>query len=223
MTVLDLYCGAGGSSVGILNAGASCIIGWDIAPQRDYPFFFMQANALNLTRDFLEHMGIKFIWASPPCQQYSQANQHLRQKGRKYPDLIGATRDLLSESGVPWCMENVPGAPLRADINLCGEMFKLKVIRHRNFEISGFKATPLAHRKHQGLAKDGCYVTVAGNGGNDAEHNYTLLNGMEGASQLKVWQSAMGIEWIRDRKHLREAVPPAYSEYIFRQFLKGED
>jgi DNA (cytosine-5)-methyltransferase 1 len=193
----------------------------DIAAQPDYPFFFMQVNALNVTSDFLEHMGIKFIWASTPCQAYSRANEHLRQKGRTYPDLISPTRDLLSQSGLPWCMENVPGAPLRADLKLCGAMFKLRVIRHRDFEISGFKARQLPHRKHQGSAKAGDYVTVAGNGGNDSEHNYTILNGMEDASQLKVWQHAMGIDWIRDRKHLREAVPPAYSEYIFRQFMKG--
>ena len=32
-------------------------------------------------------------------------------------------------------------------------------------------------------------------------------------------KKAMGIDWITDRKMLAEAVPPAYAEYIGRQFI----
>jgi DNA (cytosine-5)-methyltransferase 1 len=102
---------------------------------------------------------------------------------------------------------------------LCGEMFGLKVIRHRYFEAEGFEVAQPEHVKHRGMVKDGYYVTVAGNGGDYAGHNFCKLNDLPGATQLETWQYAMGIDWICNKNTLREAVPPAYSEYIFRQFL----
>lgn len=105
------------------------------------------------------------------------------------------------------------GAPLRKDLLLCGEMFGLKVIRHRIFEIHDFKVIQPQHRKHQGKVKDGYYVTVAGHGGNDSKHNYCKLQDLEGKSKLEVWQHAMGIDWM-NKEEIREAVPPVYSEYI---------
>jgi DNA (cytosine-5)-methyltransferase 1 len=128
------------------------------------------------------------------------------------------TKELLLDSGIPFVIENVAGSPIRKDLMLCGEMFGLRVIRHRYFEIHGFEVGQIAHPKHRGLVRDGFYVTIAGNGGNDPYHNYMTLRDMEFGSQLACWQHAMGIDWISSRKTLREAVPPAYSEYIMNQF-----
>ncbi len=105
---------------------------------------------------------------------------------------------------------------------LCGEMFGLHVIRHRYFEISGFKCDQPDHLPHRGMVKDGFYVTVAGHGGDYAGHNFCTLNTLGGkTTQLETWQFAMGINWIHDKSRLREAVPPAYSKYIFEQFLSS--
>jgi len=35
------------------------------------------------------------------------------------------------------------------------------------------------------------------------------------------WQTALGIPWTENRAELRESIPPAYSEYLGRQVLKG--
>jgi DNA (cytosine-5)-methyltransferase 1 len=35
------------------------------------------------------------------------------------------------------------------------------------------------------------------------------------------WQAALGIHWTENRAELRESIPPAYSEYLGRQVLKG--
>jgi DNA (cytosine-5)-methyltransferase 1 len=116
-------------------------------------------------------------------------------------------------------IENVAGAEMRHDLMLCGEMFGLKVIRHRYFEIHGFDVVQPEHIKHRGMVKDGYYVTVAGNGGNYAGHNFCELNDLPGATQLKTWQYAMQIDWISNKKTLRECVPPKYSEYTMRSLL----
>ncbi len=46
MRLLDLFCGAGGGSVGYRRAGFTEIVGVDINPQRRYPFEFVRGDAL---------------------------------------------------------------------------------------------------------------------------------------------------------------------------------
>ena len=226
--VLDLFCGGGGASMGMYQAGAEHITGIDIEYQPEYPgndlfsaasFDFIMSDFWHIDPDWMQNFD--FIWASPPCQAYSYAGHRWRNAGKKYDDLVSKTRRLLHWSGVPFVIENVVGAPIRKDLTLCGEMFSLKVIRHRIFEIVGFECAQPEHIKHRGTCIDGFYVTVAGTGGNDEGHNYEKLNDLPGANQLKTWQYAMGIDWIGNKKTLREAVPPAYAEYIFREFRKG--
>lgn len=210
--ILDLFCGGGGVSMGMYLAGASEIVGIDIKSEPEYPsltsqdFIFIQADATTLTMDFLK--SFDFIWASPPCQSYTFASARWRNLGKTYPDLVEPTRNMLLSAGVPFCMENVTTAPLRKDLTLCGEMFGIKVIRHRIFEISGFKARQPAHRKHRGSVRDGYYVTVAGHGG-------------DGKASLKAWQDGMQIHWMRNKKTLAESIPPVYSRYILEQFFTG--
>jgi DNA (cytosine-5)-methyltransferase 1 len=139
LRALDLFCGAGGVSVGLQRAGFE-VTGVDIAPQRHYRGgTFVQADALTFPLE-----GFDFVWASPPCQAHSSL-RHL-QAGKVYPELIPATRARLEAAGIPWCIENVPGAPLGASgflIMLCGTMFGLQtpdgraeIRRHRLFETS---------------------------------------------------------------------------------------
>lgn len=208
---LDLFCGAGGVSVGLVRAGFD-VEGVDINPQKNYPFKFHLADALTF-----DLSGYDFIWASPPCQHYSWSAGKSRNLGRVYPDLIQAVRDKLEESGLPYIVENVVGAPLVNPVTLCGVMFGLGVIRHRLFESSLFLFEPshVGHvQPYERLSRDGQnrmvkrsrYVSVAGHGGES--DTYTL----------KSWQEAMGIDWMA-KEELTQAIPPAYSEYLGRQVI----
>lgn len=132
--LLDLFCGAGGCSVGYHRAGFE-VVGVDHHKMPRYPYEFHQSDAL----EFLAAHGREFdaVHASPPCQKYC-ALRHLAKKD--HPDLIPQTRALLRETGLPYVIENVPGAPLLSPVMLCGTMFGLRtdcgaeLRRHRLFE-----------------------------------------------------------------------------------------
>lgn len=208
--LLDLFCGAGGASVGYHRAGFD-VIGVDINPQPDYPYEFIRGDALDVLGDFIGEPALVAVHASPPCQASSNLTKGTN-AGRRYPQLIPATRKLLARTGVPTVIENVQGSDLRRDATLCGEMFGLDVIRHRYFECS-FPIVAPAHKPHRGRVSGmrhgvwytGPYVAVYGEGG--------------GKGSVAQWQKAMGIDWTDNRKSIAEAIPPAYTEYVGRQLI----
>jgi DNA (cytosine-5)-methyltransferase 1 len=212
LKLLDLFCGAGGCSVGYDIAGFE-VTGVDLYDQPHYPFRFVQTNAL--TAKFLGNYDA--IHASPPCQNYCWSTAKHRAKGKTYPDLIEATRKLLIDLGKPYVIENVPTAPLQHPTYLEGTMFGLNVIRRRCFETNWWLPQPMyiRHRKPiKQLSKTApirilqksAYCSVAG-------------NGADGWScRVADWRVAMGIDWMT-RAEITQAIPPAYTAYIGRYLL----
>lgn len=199
--LLDLFCGEGGAGEGYRRAGFE-IVGIDLVSMPRNPSMFIRGDAL----EYLRAYGREFdaIHASPPCQAHSQLNNI---HGNNYRTFIGATRALLDELGKPYVIENVPGAPLKSPIVLCGNSFGLRVYRHRLFEANW----PLAskpHIKHVHRASYGYiprgneFYTVSGHYGD-----------FEGAKK------AMGIDWM-SHKGLAQAIPPAYTQFIGEQLIK---
>lgn len=182
------------------------IVGVDIDPQPNYPFKFIQADALSLPNFFLASFDA--IHASPPCQSYSPLGALSPDKS--YPDLLAATREMLIGSGVPHIIENVMTAPLikERSVVLCGEMFGLRTIRHRRFESTiPFVAPPhpahtkpTATKQRKARWAEGWHVSITGDVG------------------VYVGPEAMGIDWMTGDE-LSEAIPPAYTEYLGRQLL----
>lgn len=197
--VLDLFCGAGGASMGYHRAGFE-VVGVDIKPQKHYPFEFHQADAMT----FPFH-GFDLIHASPPCQKYTNA-QKIR--ARAHPDLIAPLRERLAASGTPFVIENVVGAPLRSPIVLCGTMFGLRTYRHRLFETSQFITASRCGEHRNRVAKMGRPA--------EASEFIHIVGNFSGAARAR---EAMGIDWMT-RDELREAIPPAYTEYIGKAALK---
>jgi DNA (cytosine-5)-methyltransferase 1 len=199
---LDLFCGAGGASEGLYRAGF-VVSGMDIKPQKRYPFPFLKGDAMDVRpRDI--PVAYDFIWASPPCQKYSLAQ---RIQDNNHPDYIADLRKKLKETGLPYVIENVKGAPLIDPIVLCGAMFGLKVYRHRLFECS-FPCAQPPHPQHvKPLTKMGRPIT-----------NGNFMHVVGNFSGVQRARDSMGIQWMT-RDELREAIPPAYSEYIAQQFL----
>lgn len=204
--LLDLFCGAGGASMGYHMAGFE-VTGVDINPQPHYPFAYVQADAMTYPL-----LGCDVIHASPPCQRFSVASLGRRNQGKEYPDLLTPIRQRLLGSGKPWVIENVPQAPMQQSICLCGLMFGLKVFRHRLFECSEFLLTP-RHPAH-GACKIGAgYYSIAGNGGRWKTWGVVQRDVSKGSATE--WRQAMGIHWMT-RAELTQAIPPAYTEFIGR-------
>lgn len=217
--LLDLFCCAGGAAMGYHDAGFE-VIGVDINPQPNYPFRFIQADALA----FLDRMIAGGTWewvgpglfaavhASPPCQGYSTKT---KDKGR-HPRLITDVRERLIALGKPYVIENVDGAKgeLIDPVRMCGSSFGLRVRRHRWFEANwpiegsrcdhGWQDADKRFRLYDhGRWFDSGIVHVFGTGGGKgAEH----------------WAEAMGIDWM-NRAELAEAIPPAYTEDIGTQMM----
>ncbi len=210
MRLLDLFCGAGGAAMGYHRAGFDEIIGVDNRPQPHYPFKFVLGDALAPPFDLHDFDAIH---ASPPCQAYSvmKSLKHTRE----HPDLVASTRAMLQASDTLWVMENVPGAPLRATVMLCGSMFGLRstgeryLRRHRYFEFGGDYAMLFAPApcNHRGLA-----VGVYGHGsaGRLGQRMRTAK-----AAEARV---LMGMDWAT-RDGMSQAVPPAYTQFIGEQLL----
>ncbi len=210
--VLDLFCCAGGAAMGYWLAGFD-VVGVDIVPRPNYPFAFILGDALEVMREICQEFNL--VHASPPCQAHTTLTKGTN-KGRTYVDLIPQMREVCEWFGVDWVIENVVGADIRRDLSLCGEMFGLGVIRHRDFE-TGWLGTPgpeqPRHLKHRGpvrgwrhgVWRDGPYIAAYGKGG--------------GKGTVAEMQKAMGITWTDVHEELTEAIPPAYTRYIGQQFI----
>lgn len=199
--LLDLFCGAGGAAVGYHRAGWD-VVGVDIEPQPNYPFEFIQCDAL----DALVGQGWAYdaIHASPPCQRWLGVPKALGED--EYPDLLAPTRDLLVATGLPYVIENVPGAPLDGFV-LCGTTFGLPIVRHRRFEVS----PPI------GLVPSSCHQSSFGRG---TEHPgaYPFAHGAWRPAWREHVLPAVWPWMSLEESH--DAIPPAYTEFIGAELLR---
>ncbi len=237
--LLDLFCCEGGASEGYHRAGFD-VYGVDLFDQfsqKRYPFPSIKFDAVFTMQTLLadgpshvrfdngDYLGLSdfaAIAASPPCQHASAGTR--AQDRSKYPRLIGPTRELLIQTGLPYVIENVKGADLRDPILLCGTTFglratdddgsKLEMWRHRLFESS----VPLTGN---GRCLHGLYSDqVAGSYGGARRDKDEARNIRHGGyvPSKRVQQELLGIDWMTERG-MHQSVPPAYTEHIGRQLL----
>jgi len=221
--LLDLFCAAGGASVGYERAGFR-VVGVDVAPQPHYPFEFVQGDAVALLPELVAHHRPAAIGASPPCFANSVLNNLHKIQALGYVDMIPETRDGLEATGLPYVIENVPGAgALRVDLELCGSMFGLGATcrdgvrrylkRHRWFESN----VPL-------LAPGPCHHTgqaigVHGGGPTAKPRQARAIEGRGGyQGTMAERREAMDVTWM-NREEISLAIPPAYTKWIGRQLM----
>lgn len=217
--LLDLFCCAGGAADGYARAGFT-IHGNDNKARPNYPHPFHQGDALDYLHQLTTTGDIEafdLIHASPPCQDgcaLTVGTNRAMGWGRQHVQLIPALRELLDATGKPYVIEQPDGrAPVRKDLKLCGEMFGLPIIRHRNFELGSWTTPQPAHIRHRGRVRgwrhgqyfDGPYLACYGDGG--------------GKATIPEMQAALEITWTDVREELTEAIPPAYTEHIGKAFL----
>lgn len=218
--LLDLFCGAGGAAMGYHRAGFD-VVGVDVHPQPNYPFNFRQADALEVLADAALLATFDAVHASPPCQAYSVL-RNTRPNAPAAPDLVAEVRDALERSAAPWVIENVPGAPLRPLIILCGSMFGLgaggrQLRRHRLFESNVALLQPQCQHAGEAVGVYGSSYTgrYTNSPGTIAADPYKRRGAYQGTVAEKL--EAMGVDWMT-RLEVNQAIPPAYTEHI-GQFL----
>lgn len=196
--LLDLFCGAGGATKGYQRAGFY-VVGVDIKPQPHYcGDEFYQADALGFPLE-----GYDAYHASPPCQYYSMM-QNIHKNRDKHNNLIPPTRERLMGNGKPFVIENVYKSPLKGQLMLCGTMFGLPLRAHRffetNFYIPLFAPAVCDHR-------------------NIYDHYH---GGEEHRGEKQKLAAAKDIYWMKGnyRKEIRQAIPPAYTEYIGKYLME---
>lgn len=207
--LLDLFCGAGGSAVGYHRAGFD-VVGVDINPQPNYPFEFVQADALAYLLVCGRHYDA--FHASPPCQTFTAYRRRGGGVGDAYENLIPLTRTGLRSRSKPYVIENVPGAPLHDPITLCGSMFGLDVRRHRLFESNVPLTAPACDH---GVWTERKYPQAT----NRANRRFTCEVGVY-RIPLDVQKRAMGVDWNVTLHELSEAIPPSYTEFIGIQLMQ---
>lgn len=207
--LLDLFCGAGGAAKGYDDVGFE-VVGVDIEPQKNYPFEFIQADAMTYPLD-----GFDVVHASPPCQRFTSLNQMYNAK--EHPDLLTPMLDRLRGFSGLWVVENVPQARrvMSVDMTLCGTMFGLgagdaELWRHRIFQVGGVSVEnglSCAHRYRPRV------IGVYGGHGRDRRRNVPTRD-----FTPEERQEAMGIDWMTGEE-LSQAIPPVYTECIGRQLI----
>jgi DNA (cytosine-5)-methyltransferase 1 len=218
--LLDLFCCAGGASVGYHRAGFDVVgVDMDRRHGKYYPFEFHAGDAL----EFVKQHGHEFdaIAASPPCQAYS-ITKHSH--SITHPELIEPTREALQATGLSYIIENVVGAPLINPLRLCGSEFNLTAVdddgtplrmeRHRLFESNVPLVGAGGCRHDKTVQVGGAY----GGGSVDRAHAKFVRRG--GYTPSKAVRAALlGIDWPMTLQELSQSIPPVYTEFLGRQLL----
>ena len=127
-TAIDLFCGAGGLSEGLRQAGFSIIAGNDIDPFAAATFVathkeakFIDGSIRDLSADdFLRATGLKkgeldCLVGGPPCQGYSVYN-HKRgmhdERSHLFREYLRIVEGLIPPSGMPDSRWGFPSGPI---------------------------------------------------------------------------------------------------------------
>lgn len=225
---LDLFANAGGCTAGYVRgfqARGHTVrmtgVDWHKSPRYrlsgGYDFRHCEVMRVLTNPDWHDWLdSYDFFHLSPPCQGFSKTRVFNKDSMDRHTDLVTPCLEILKRdwSHKLWVMENVPEAPMysRVDqiLRLCASSFpghcgfdeRRLMHRHRRFRLHGFQV-PKIQCAHNGYKPIGVYGAL--NSGPPG-------GGEEPANMAKACK-LMQIDWMKWRE-LKEAVPPAYSQYV---------
>jgi DNA (cytosine-5)-methyltransferase 1 len=209
LRLLDLYCGAGGASVGYQRAGFE-VVGVDRVPQ---PFYrggtFVQSEALAYLAD---HAGeFDAVHAAPLWHRFAPLTVAT---GSEHPDDVTPAFEALEATGLPYVLECGTLGPFpRGELSLlCGAAVGLEVVRHMWFRTNWPLMTAGCAHRHGGTT-DGGYVAF--------RSSRWVSPGRTAPPRRKFrdWKDAAGVGWMPDSQ-ARLSSPPAYTELIGYQLVQ---
>lgn len=113
LTSIDLFCGAGGLSLGLERAGFRSVLGMDINRDAMATFRRVLPHAEALERsvadyDFRQWRGVDLVAGGPPCQPFSNGGKRLAQRDARdmIPAFARAVNEVMPRAFI---MENVAG------------------------------------------------------------------------------------------------------------------
>lgn len=222
--VLDLFCGEGGSAYGWWLAGFDPV-GVDAVEQPNYPFEFHKGDATTWPLD-----GFALVTGSPPCKEHTElfrtlpaASAAKHDTGWMLNHTIERFKAWQAATGVPWVVENVPGADVPGSLILCGKEFGLEtdqyaLKRHRQFLSNVYL---MGAGGCDGMHGPG-EKPIAGVYGDLANSTRPSRASGRGAARprasVSLARELMGMPWA-SAKGLSQAIPPAYTQFIGEQIM----
>lgn len=198
------------------------MVGVDHRTQNRYPGKYIKADVFEVLEDDRLVRSFDFWHWSPPCQIFSKLG-NLPQNHSGKVDLLRPAFKIIEERfpDMIHIVENVEAAPMyhpnHQCLKLCGSMFGLMgfsrdryLQRHRKFRLYNLRV-PVLRCSHKGRKAVGVY----GSAGDDIPNGALVASFKEG-------KKLMGIDWMSWRE-MREAVPPAYTEYIGKSLVQTLD
>ena len=218
---LDLFCGGGGSCIGIQRAGFE-VVGIDIKPHKNYPGHFIQADIHNLPVSIDD---FQFVWSSPPCQEFSLGGNAAKGGRKKHPNLVEMTRHIIARHPFT-CIENVPKAPIRPDLVLTAPTVGLPfMLRKRHFELSFFILHSTPWDTDKTIKRSGLVFSIRASGigaMNTKSQGKRDKIGLPRIVPRDVRKTFMGIPYFSEMNdhEIGEAVAPPMAEFIAKEALR---
>jgi DNA (cytosine-5)-methyltransferase 1 len=232
--LIDFFSCQGSTSYGYYRAGF-IVVGVDIEPQPNYPFPMVVADAVQWAKLIIEFLRPDAVAGSPPCQFGSDLQYRT---GRQYPQLIEPFRAAIASTGLPYVIENVESARVRAilcdPVRLCGSLLpeppivdSLLMRRHRLFETNWGFEQPVSHGadgkarsclcawgKKTGLWRG--FINVHGGGAyREGRKPDGSRDGHGNKASFAEAQQLLRVDWMTQHG-MNESAPWAYTEQIGR-------
>ncbi|NPV51178.1 MAG: DNA cytosine methyltransferase [Candidatus Methanofastidiosum sp.] len=226
LTAIDLFCGSGGLTVGLKEAGFNVVLGLEISPEISKIYAANHPEVKIITRDIrnvngkeiLELTGLKnidLIAGCPPCQGFTSLTYKYRREDPRNQLILEMARIIEEIKPKMVMMENVPGITKRGkplldmfvnNLNSLGYICNMEILQMADFGVP-------QNRKR--------FVLLAGNNFRIEMPDITHCQNGNNKNNLKPWLNVSDV-LIRKKKPLTISVakskggPQRYNWHVVR-------